>query len=58
MMRSIVVPAVPAGADRVRLRLHAGNTMEEVQGLCKAVDEWVGERLSEGGEPSEQPSKL
>jgi 8-amino-7-oxononanoate synthase len=58
MVRPIVAPTVPAGTDRVRLCLHAGNTTEEVQGLCRAVDEWVGERLSEGNEPSEHPSKL
>lgn len=58
MVRPIVAPTVPAGTDRVRLCLHAGNTMEEVQGLCRAVDDWVAERLSEGGEPPEKPSKL
>ncbi|KFH45670.1 putative 8-amino-7-oxononanoate synthase-like protein [Hapsidospora chrysogenum ATCC 11550] len=58
MVRPIVAPTVPAGTDRVRLCLHAGNTMEEVQGLCKAIDEWVAEKLSESGEPSEKPSKL
>ena len=46
MVRPIVAPTVPAGTDRVRLCLHAGNTMEEVQGLCRAIEEWV---LAESG---------
>ncbi|KAL7793791.1 pyridoxal phosphate-dependent transferase [Trichoderma ceciliae] len=40
-VRPIVAPTVPAGQDRVRVCLHAGNTVGEVQGLCKAVEEWV-----------------
>ncbi|KAL7931902.1 PLP-dependent transferase [Trichoderma chlorosporum] len=41
MVRPIVAPTVPAGEDRVRVCLHAGNTVEEVEGLCNAVEEWV-----------------
>lgn len=48
MVRPIVAPTVPVGADRVRLCLHAGNTVEEVQGLCRAIEEWVCGRLAEG----------
>ncbi|EHK46984.1 uncharacterized protein TrAtP1_010390 [Trichoderma atroviride] len=40
-VRPIVAPTVPAGQDRVRVCLHAGNTVEEVGGLCKAVEEWI-----------------
>ncbi|PNY23949.1 8-amino-7-oxononanoate synthase, partial [Tolypocladium capitatum] len=40
VVRAIVAPTVPAGTDRVRLCLHAGNTLEELQGLCEAVEEW------------------
>ncbi|KND91563.1 putative 8-amino-7-oxononanoate synthase [Tolypocladium ophioglossoides CBS 100239] len=47
MVRPIVAPTVPAGMDRVRLCLHAGNTVEEVQGLCAAMEEWVCGRLAE-----------
>ncbi|KJZ79694.1 hypothetical protein HIM_01163 [Hirsutella minnesotensis 3608] len=47
MLRPIVAPTVPEGTDRVRLCLHAGNTMDEVQGLCDAVEEWVCARLAE-----------
>lgn len=40
-VRPIVAPTVPAGQDRVRVCLHAGNTVDEVEGLCRAVEEWV-----------------
>ncbi|KAL5092248.1 hypothetical protein Trisim1_002134 [Trichoderma cf. simile WF8] len=40
-VRPIVAPTVPAGQDRVRVCLHAGNTVEEVEGLCRAVGEWM-----------------
>lgn len=44
-VRPIVAPTVPAGTDRVRLCLHAGNSMQEIRGLCEAIEEWVCERL-------------
>lgn len=47
MIRAIVAPTVPVGSDRVRLCLHAGNTLEEVHGLCNAVEEWVLDQLGE-----------
>ncbi|KAH6603809.1 hypothetical protein Trco_007255 [Trichoderma cornu-damae] len=40
-VRPIVAPTVPAGRERVRVCLHAGNTLEEVEGLCRAVEEWI-----------------
>ncbi|KAL6882270.1 aminotransferase class I and II [Trichoderma longibrachiatum] len=40
-VRPIVAPTVPMGQDRVRVCLHAGNRVEEVEGLCRAVEEWV-----------------
>lgn len=44
-MRGIVPPTVPAGSERVRICLHAGNTREEVEGLVKVVEEWVVSEL-------------
>jgi 8-amino-7-oxononanoate synthase len=41
MVRPIVAPTVPRGTDRVRLCLHAANTMGEVRGLCMAIEEWL-----------------
>lgn len=48
-MRAIVAPTVPHGAERVRVCLHAGNTVEEVRGLVRAVEGWVEARLKEEG---------
>ncbi|KAI9733645.1 MAG: hypothetical protein M1834_003247 [Cirrosporium novae-zelandiae] len=55
MVRPIVAPTVPKGSERVRICLHAGNTVEEVEGLVRAVREWVEERASteEGGTKKE-----
>lgn len=67
MLRPIVAPTVPAGQDRVRLCLHAGNTFEEVQGLCKEIEVWVCQQRSKTESDAEsrtveerprQPSKL
>lgn len=41
MVRAIVAPTVPAGSERVRVCLHAGNTVEEVEGLVGAMRAWV-----------------
>lgn len=43
MVRPIVAPTVPRGSERVRVCFHAGNTIEEVEGLAGAVEEWVAE---------------
>ena len=40
MLRAVVAPTVPKGTDRVRLCLHADNTLEQVEGLCKAIESW------------------
>lgn len=41
MVRPIVAPTVPKGHDRVRVCLHAANTMSEVHGLVKTVGAWL-----------------
>jgi 8-amino-7-oxononanoate synthase len=41
MVRPIVAPTVPKGSERIRVCLHAGNTMSEIQGLVTAVEAWV-----------------
>ncbi|KAF2144809.1 uncharacterized protein K452DRAFT_349791 [Aplosporella prunicola CBS 121167] len=48
MVRPVVPPTVPAGAARVRVCLHAGNTGAEVRGLVGCVRGWVGGVLKEG----------
>ncbi|KAI0160803.1 PLP-dependent transferase [Xylariaceae sp. FL1272] len=45
MIRPIVAPTVPIGKERVRICLHAGNTFEQVQGLCKVIEAWVQQRI-------------
>lgn len=49
VVRPIVAPTVPLGTDRVRICLHAGNSLEECEGLCAAVEEWVRGQLRAGG---------
>lgn len=34
-------PTVPKGTERVRICVHAGNTVEDVEALVEAVREWV-----------------
>lgn len=41
LLRPIVAPTVPTGTDRVRLCLHAGNTNDEVDGLCRVIEKWA-----------------
>jgi 8-amino-7-oxononanoate synthase len=41
MVRPIVSPTVPVGTERVRVCLHAGNSVKDVEGLVMAVEEWV-----------------
>ncbi|EGX88561.1 aminotransferase, putative [Cordyceps militaris CM01] len=45
LLRAIVAPTVPAGTDRVRLCLHAGNTTDEVDALCKTIETWACEKM-------------
>lgn len=40
-MRAVVPPTVPIGTQRVRVCLHAGNTVEEVQRFIDRVGEWI-----------------
>lgn len=39
--RPITWPTVPKGLDRVRVCLHADNSLEEVDGLARAMVEWA-----------------
>ena len=47
MVRALVPPTVPVGAERVRVCLHAGNTTEEVKELVRVVRRWVEESEKE-----------
>ncbi|KAK3899377.1 pyridoxal phosphate-dependent transferase [Staphylotrichum tortipilum] len=48
MVRPIVAPTVPAGKERIRVCLHAGNTMAEVEGLVRAIEAWITECVVAG----------
>ncbi|KAH6634511.1 pyridoxal phosphate-dependent transferase [Chaetomium sp. MPI-SDFR-AT-0129] len=48
MVRPIVAPTVPRGEERIRVCLHAKNTLDEVQGLVTAIEEWVLEAMRTG----------
>jgi 8-amino-7-oxononanoate synthase len=41
VVRPIVAPTVPRGSERIRICLHAGNTVAQVQGLVAAVEAWL-----------------
>ena len=41
MVRAIVPPTVPKGTERVRVCLHAGNTLEEIDALIERIDQWL-----------------
>ncbi len=43
MIRPIVAPTVPPGQERIRICIHASNTIEQVDGLCTAIETWLGQ---------------
>ncbi|KAG9121621.1 hypothetical protein FRC07_002358, partial [Ceratobasidium sp. 392] len=45
LARPITHPTVPKGEERVRICLHAANTVEEVDGLVDALVEWAEEEV-------------
>jgi 8-amino-7-oxononanoate synthase len=51
VVRPIVPPTVPEGTQRVRVCLHAGNTMEDIEGLAARIRGWLVEKKKvEGAE--------
>lgn len=47
MVHPIMSPTVPKGKERVRVCLHAGNTVEEIDGLVETILAWLNGRESE-----------
>ena len=43
VVRKIMPPTVPEGQERVRVCLHAGNTVDEIDGLVNTIRSWLGE---------------
>ncbi|KAI9731094.1 MAG: hypothetical protein M1818_007951 [Claussenomyces sp. TS43310] len=41
MVRAIVAPTVPTGKERVRICLHAGNTLDEIDRLVGTIARWA-----------------
>ncbi|USW59522.1 Putative aminotransferase, class I/classII, pyridoxal phosphate-dependent transferase, major [Septoria linicola] len=49
VVRGIVPPTVPLGTERIRVCLHAGNTVEQIDGLVSCIRKWTVERARETG---------
>lgn len=47
VVRPIVPPTVPKGGERIRVCLHSGNTMEEIDKLITILEEWVRDEISQ-----------
>ncbi|KAF1928025.1 PLP-dependent transferase [Didymella exigua CBS 183.55] len=62
MVRAVVSPTVPQGTERVRVCLHAGNTVKEVEKLVSALQEWCEKHPEdielEGGSPEQVRARL
>ena len=41
MVRPIVPPTVPQGGERIRICLHANNTVQEVEALVQLIQSWA-----------------
>jgi 8-amino-7-oxononanoate synthase len=44
VVRGIVPPTVPAGTERIRVCLHAGNTVQQIEDLVDKIRSWVQRR--------------
>ena len=45
MVRPIVAPTVQAGSERVRICIHANNSVDHIEGLCRAIEQWTREHI-------------
>lgn len=58
VVRGIMSPTVPEGTERVRVCLHAGNTVEQIDGLVHTIQTWVQRRVRESHGSSEIRPRL
>lgn len=47
VVRPVVPPTVPAGTERVRVCLHAGNTEEQIDAFLEVVRCWISSKGEE-----------
>lgn len=47
LVYGVVAPTVPRGQERLRVCLHAGNTVQEVEGLVRLLKAWVRKAATE-----------
>jgi len=48
VVRPVVPPTVPVGAQRVRVCVHSGNTTDEIKRLVERVETWILVKTKEG----------
>jgi 8-amino-7-oxononanoate synthase len=58
MVRAVVSPTVPQGTERVRICLHAGNTVKEVESLVSALQAWCEKSPENMGIESRSPERI
>jgi 8-amino-7-oxononanoate synthase len=47
VVRGILPPTVPEGTERIRVCLHPGNSVEEINALVATIRQWVAQRVHE-----------
>jgi len=58
MVRAVVPPTVPIGTQRVRVCLHAGNTLGEVGKLVGALEAWCGAQPQSTKRDAEEKTRI
>lgn len=57
-VRPVVFPTVPLGTQRIRVCLHAGNTVEDVEKLVQKLAEWCEICIQKGDDEMRQKSSV
>lgn len=56
IVRAIVAPTVPEGSERVRVCLHSGNTLDQIEGFVSTVQSWIEQQKQMRYSISETPA--